>query len=367
MRPPSVRMRTGERHSRVKTLIACLVLAHGLVLGAVSAAEPAATPGPGAAHPAPAATDATYPTAATMAAPGPKLFTNQQLFAVYDRVQSILQQKNIPRDGSATPDQLADELTIVEMALANAADKTGEAAQAGYIMHASMEALCGRLNQADAELRLIIAHGSLQGRLAAYKELAEVLLQSGKAEALDELAARGEAEKIPQVLTDHMRMFANFLHIKLGEGFPTFAITDLAGAMHTLGDYQGHVLVLDFWASWCQPCMEALPALLKTYQRFHRAGVDILGVCLDDNPQNLQAIIRGSGMSWPQALETRSFSSPLLIKYGVWNLPANFVIAADGTLIAKNIHGDHLDQLLTKLLAQPDPAAAAAAAGLPSR
>jgi len=342
MRPHTVRKWPGQRLREVSTLRAILVLAWSGLLGSSAAWSAQSAPAP--------STDTSYPTAATATPMGPRLLNNQQLFVLLDKVQNILAQKNLPRDGTATPDQLADELTMVEIALANAADKTSEAAQAGYIMHASMEALCGRLNQSEIELRMVLQHGSAQGRLAAYKELAEVLLQAGKATALDDLATRGEQEKIPEELSSHIRMFANYLHI---QGFPSFTIADTAGAMHTLGDYQGRVLVLDFWATWCQPYMNGLPTLMKTYQHFHPLGVDILGVCLDENMQNLVEVVKMGNISWPQALEPRQFNSPLLTKYGVWGVPANFVIGADGTLIAKNIHGDHLDQLLAKLLKQP--------------
>jgi len=348
-------MRRGARLCRVKTLIAGMALVSWLMNGGSAAgAEPGAQAVPTVIPwPAPPTATPLAPPGGTAPAVGRKLLDNQQLFGLLDRVQNILIQKKVPRDGTATPDQLSDELTMVELALANAADKTGEAAQAGYIMHASMQALCGRLTLAEDELLMVINHGSGQGRLAAYKEMAEVLLQAGKANALDELAARGEREQIPVELSGHMRMFANFLHVKVGEGFPSFTIADTSGAMHTLADYQGHVLILDFWASWCQPNMDGLAPLMRTYQRFHPHGVEMLGVCLDDNLQILQEIVKMSGMSWPQALETRQFNSPLLIRYGVWGLPANFVIGPDGTLIAKNIHGNALDQLLTKLSAQP--------------
>jgi peroxiredoxin len=317
----------------------CLLL---LGLCGIAQAADAVTPATGPSGPSASAASTT---------PGPpKRLNSQELFAILDQVQNILANQKIPRDGTAKPEDVAPEKLIIESAVARSDNPTGEAAQAGYIMHASLEAMCGHYAEAERQLRLVIQHGTGQAPLAAFKEVAEILLQQQRAQALDELADQAEAAKVPQELANHIRMLANFLHIKTGEAFPLFTLTDTAGSTHTLSDYQGHVLLLDFWAIWCKPCVTALPGLLHIYSTYHPRGLDLLGVSLDDNPRMLAGFIQQTGISWPQVIQGQGFNSPICEKYGVWGLPANFLIAPDGTLLAKNLHGEDLDKALAKLI-----------------
>jgi peroxiredoxin len=300
-----------------------------------------------------AAEEPVIPPASAPTGQPPRPLSGPQLFAILDQVQNTVMTKKIPRDGTAKPADLAVEMQVVQNAIAHVDNPTGQAAQAGYLMYASMEAMCGEYGEAERQLRLLILHGTDQGPLAAYKELAEILLHQNRGQALDELADQAENAKAPPSLVNHIRMFANYLHIKIGEAFPLFSLTDTTGSTHTTSDFQGHILLLDFWAIWCRPCMNAIPESERIYSVYHPRGLDMIGISLDDNPRLLTEFIEKTHLTWPQVIQSQGFDSPLCQKYGVWGLPANFLISSTGILLAKNIHGTDLDQALKKLLPKP--------------
>src|SRR5690606_22775376 len=78
------------------------------------------------------------------------------------------------------------------------------------------------------------------------------------------------------------------------------AFTDLNGRAVSLQDYRGKVVMIDFWAMWCGPCIRSLPHLKELHQEFSGKGFEVLGINFDGEPEKLAAFIKKEGMSWPQ-------------------------------------------------------------------
>ncbi|WP_242617710.1 TlpA family protein disulfide reductase [Edaphobacter modestus] len=91
------------------------------------------------------------------------------------------------------------------------------------------------------------------------------------------------------------------IHLSIGSVLPDFEFTDSGGTRRHLSDLKGRFILLDFWATWCVPCMEDLPVLKKVYAEFHGKGFEILGMNGDETPEKPERVIRTMGIQWQQA------------------------------------------------------------------
>lgn len=125
---------------------------------------------------------------------------------------------------------------------------------------------------------------------------------------------------------------------------PDFRETDLTGAALSLSQYRGKVVLLDFWATWCVPCMMELPNVLKLYEKFHGKGFEVIGVSLDQDRQQLDKVIKTRGISWPQYNDGNFWDTKLVLQYGVQSLPGTFLIGRNGRIAGVNLRGAQLEE-----------------------
>jgi peroxiredoxin len=131
-----------------------------------------------------------------------------------------------------------------------------------------------------------------------------------------------------------------------------FMQNDTTGKPVKLSDFRGRYVLVDFWASWCKPCRAENPNLLKAYNKFKEKNFTILGVSLDDEDGRkawLHAVAK-DGMPWTQVSDLKGFKSKAAVDYGINAIPANFLIAPDGKIIARNLRGDDLEKKLAQVL-----------------
>ncbi|MBL9177555.1 MAG: TlpA family protein disulfide reductase [Verrucomicrobiaceae bacterium] len=114
---------------------------------------------------------------------------------------------------------------------------------------------------------------------------------------------------------------------------------------------QGKVVLIDFWATWCGPCVAELPNVLKAYKELHPKGFEIVGISLDSDKAELEAFVKEKGMEWPQYFDGKGWKNEISSKYGINSIPAMWLLNKKGMVVSTNARGG-LEENVAKLLAE---------------
>ncbi|WP_293305987.1 TlpA disulfide reductase family protein [Pedobacter sp. UBA5917] len=136
----------------------------------------------------------------------------------------------------------------------------------------------------------------------------------------------------------------------IGKMAPDFSAPDTADKSVSLSSYKGKYVLVDFWASWCVPCRAENPNLVKSYNRFHQKGLEVLGVSLDQKKENWVKAIQEDGLTWAHVSDLKYWKSDIAKLYQVNAVPQNYLIGPDGKIIAKNLRGEALNVKLAEIL-----------------
>jgi thiol-disulfide isomerase/thioredoxin len=119
----------------------------------------------------------------------------------------------------------------------------------------------------------------------------------------------------------------------------------------SLDDLKGKVVLIDFWATWCGPCREALPHVRQIVKKFDGEPLVVLSVNLDEDQQKWKDFVSKNEMTWPQYCDG-GFSGPIATMFGVHAIPQTFTIDADGVLQDQHIGDASIEGKLKKLVAK---------------
>lgn len=136
----------------------------------------------------------------------------------------------------------------------------------------------------------------------------------------------------------------------IGDIAPDITLADTSGKAFSLSQLKGKYVLIDFWASWCGPCRNENPNVVKAYEKFKRKNFTVLGVSLDKNKEDWIQAIKDDKLTWPHISDLQYWNSSVVNQYGFDGIPYNVLIDPSGKIIATELHGDGLTQALEKHL-----------------
>jgi thiol-disulfide isomerase/thioredoxin len=138
--------------------------------------------------------------------------------------------------------------------------------------------------------------------------------------------------------------------LEVGQKFPDFNVTDMAGKPLSLSACKGRVTLIDFWAAWCPPSRDEVPNVVAVYNQYHARGFDIIGVNIDENRDAATSFAQAQGMTWSQYFDGLGWDNQLVKQYDVSILPMNYLLDGHGVIIGKALSGDDLAAAVAKVV-----------------
>jgi peroxiredoxin len=136
-----------------------------------------------------------------------------------------------------------------------------------------------------------------------------------------------------------------------GAKFPDFSEKDLMGNPLSVSKYEDKVVLVEFWATWCGPCVRELPNILKAYNQHHSDGFEVIGISLDQDEQKLKSFLKVKELPWAQYFDGKGWQNKLVAKYGIHSVPSTFLLDRRGRIIGQDLRDEALEEALTKALA----------------
>ena len=134
--------------------------------------------------------------------------------------------------------------------------------------------------------------------------------------------------------------------------FHSFTGDDKPGPLVSLSSLKGKVVLIDFWATWCPPCIAEMPAILATYKKLHSKGFEVLGVSLDDEKDALSKFLKEHDMPWPQYFNPKGVDNEVATQFGVTIVPALLLVDKQGKLVSVSMSAAKLEAEVAELLAK---------------
>jgi len=160
-----------------------------------------------------------------------------------------------------------------------------------------------------------------------------------------------EAGMIEASLDEFVQMI-NVDRPGLGEEID-LSFTAIDGREISVSAMTGRVVLVDFWATWCGPCIRAMPALKELYRDYHSKGFEIIGISLDNERADLDAYLEREAITWPHYFDGKGWENDFAAEFGIDSIPATYLIGPDGRIEAINAGQDELRALIQKLLERP--------------
>lgn len=145
---------------------------------------------------------------------------------------------------------------------------------------------------------------------------------------------------------DAMKMTA------VGSVAPDFTLPSPDGKEIALSDFRGKYVLLDFWASWCGPCLREVPNVKKVYDQYHPQGFEILSVSLDENSGKWTEAIEKHKLNWQHVSSLKGWQCPVAKLYSITGVPAMFLLDKEGKIVASGLRGEEVGEKVAEVMSR---------------
>ncbi len=219
------------------------------------------------------------------------------------------------------------------------------------------------LNQADEPIDLVISNGFLGQNFAEITTIARQTKWFWQTKiAADQLTEigniitlgnrhyrnRGVNTYLNTLELEIVTSQSSDYSLKTGQSFPLFVAADFrTGKSVSLASFRGKWVFIDFWGTWCKPCVATMPTLKKLYQGLDKNRFEFIGIAGNQAPEQLHRFIEKNELKWPQILSTES--NPLTNRYRITSYPTSILLDPTGKIIAKDLSVEGLKKKLNEL------------------
>lgn len=143
----------------------------------------------------------------------------------------------------------------------------------------------------------------------------------------------------------------------IGNKAPDIVMPTSNGDTVRLSSLSNKLILIDFWASWCRPCREQNPELVRIYKKYKKQGLAVYGVSLDKDKESWLEAIKDDHLDWDvHVSELNAWKSSIVEDYSISAIPANYLLDSSGTILAKNLENSALEEFLTNYFDKSTPA-----------
>jgi thiol-disulfide isomerase/thioredoxin len=255
---------------------------------------------------------------------------------------------------ASLPMPLRAEASLMTISSALRSARADEAAQsaAGKRHSAQWDDVDARVSDFEKNFGTVSFNGQTSAATMLRGEQINLLQQAGDTDRLNALLARLATDPHPDIAAlAKQSAAAAQTTADLKKGPLDLKFTALDGSTVDLATLRGKVVLIDFWATWCGPCVGEVPNVVATYQKYHDQGFEIVGISLDQDKAALQAFTKAKGMVWPQYFDGKGWSNAISSRFGIQSIPAMWLVGKDGKVATQDGRDDLAGQV-QKLLAQ---------------
>ncbi len=187
------------------------------------------------------------------------------------------------------------------------------------------------------------------------EQLAKIGETQAAASLYDRIASIAEVVEDPGVKAMGQKLRGTANRIRLPGSQIEIAGKLMDGTELDWQSYQGKVVLVDFWATWCGPCLAELPSVRANFEKYHSRGFEVVGISIDHDRKKLETFLKSNPLPWVQVFDGDKTKSTgrqqsMADKFGVTSIPTMFLVGKDGKVVSVEARGEALEPLLIKLL-----------------